>query len=92
MFAGKLPAGAGTFECYGGKIDLCLIGFAATSLAFAPQSQRGSAFAHPFFGRRKVFARLAGGIIGGKGKYLVFGKVQEKRFEPKLRNEMIQEK
>ena len=44
MFTWKLPARAGTLKGYGSEVDLGLVGFAATALAFAPKGQ----FVYPF--------------------------------------------
>ncbi len=39
MFAGKFSAGTGAFEGDGLQIDLGLVGFAATALAFTPEGE-----------------------------------------------------
>lgn len=75
MFAGKFPAGTGTFEGDGLQIDLGLVGFATTTLAFTPEGEIVFAFGDPFTRTRKCAAGFTRGIIGGKGKDLVFRKI-----------------
>ena len=67
MFAGKFAAGAGAFESEIGQVYLCLVGFAAAALAFAPERSCTGGFAHPFGGIGKVFTGFFRRFVRGKG-------------------------
>ena len=75
VFAGKLAAGAGTFESDVCGIDLRLVRFAATPLAFAPDRLVVGSFRKPLCSIREVTGFL-GSFVGCKMKYLFFSQVQ----------------
>ena len=56
MLAGKLAAGARAFKSQIGKIDACLIRFAATAEAFAPHSIFVRPFGDPFGRVSEIFS------------------------------------
>ena len=84
MLAGKFAAWAGTFECNVGEINLCLVRFAATALAFPPDGQLIGAFTDPFSHVRQSKPCLFRSFIGCEGQYLIFGQGHWKSLPAKL--------
>ena len=77
MFAWKLPAWTRTFKSNVYEIYLCLVRFAATTLAFAPKCEVVCSFTYPFSRIRQVFPGFFRRFVRRKDKYLIFSKIQK---------------